>query len=295
MLKQWYSHLCCAGLLSVVLAPSANAVEIEQHGLSNSQYSNTASGSSQGPQGSTMWQLYQEVQQLEEDLRKLRGQLEDQQDTIDKTQKELKNRYADLDQRIEMLSPDHASNGGSASSDGNTTNPATEPTQTPVTTPPSNNTPASKEAAPSENIPNNVNPVATTNNASTTNSDRDAYIGAYEVYKSGGAAKAIPPMQQFITTYPNSVFVPNAYYWLGEFYLASNPANFDKAKQNFALVVNKFPKSAKAPAALYRLATITKEVDRRQADALTLMKKLAQNYPGTQEAGFAQTFIKSHS
>ena len=111
----------------------------------------------------------------------------------------------------------------------------------------------------------------------------------------GGAAKAIKPMQQFIASFPNSVYIPNAYYWLGEFYLASNPADFVKAKKSFNEVVNKYPKSAKASTALYRVATITQEIDKRTSEATVLMKKLLRDYPGAAEAQYARTFIAAHS
>lgn len=298
MLKKPYQSIVFGALLSLTTALPAYAVPIEQVSLTNNSTMAANSGSPDGnTQGSTLWQLYQQVQQLQQEIRELRGQLEDQQDVVDRTQKDLKNRYTDLDQRLEQLSQ----NGSQEPS-------ATDaPTDTPVASSDdaATDTASSEQAAPKPVIaaPKPVNnpvtpaPSNPLSDSSDQNDqpDRQAYVAAYEIYKEGGAASAIAPMQQYINTYPNSVFVPNAYYWLGEFYLASNPVSFDKAKQNFSIVVSKYPKSAKAASALYRLATITHEVDHRPQDALTLMKKLVRDYPNTRESTYAQAFVKSHT
>ncbi|MFH3698868.1 YbgF trimerization domain-containing protein, partial [Acinetobacter baumannii] len=49
------------------------------------------------------WELMQKNQQLENDIRTLRGQLEEQANDIDQLKKDLANRYTDLDQRLELL------------------------------------------------------------------------------------------------------------------------------------------------------------------------------------------------
>lgn len=294
MSKLLSHRICAATFLCFSLTSLSHAVQVEQGSLSGGQ-----------AQGSTEWQMYQQMQQMQDEIRRLRGQIEDQQNTIDKTQSELKNRYTDLDQRLDAMSPDHAkttdaASANNASTGATATTPAassssTDSTATPNTPAPVNGTPLVTGDKAPDHVPATADTDSGDSKTASKVSDRDAYIGAYEIYKSGGADKAIDPMQQFISDYPNSVFVPNAYYWLGEFYLSSTSANYDKAKQNFATVINRFPKSAKAPTALYRLATITQEVDHRPQDALVLMKKLVQNYPGSQEATMAKTFIKSHS
>lgn len=288
MLKKSYKSLVMTSLLSVMALP-AYAVPIEQRSLTGS---NASTAPETNTQGSTLWQLYQQVQQLQEEIRDLRGMLEGQQDAVDRTQKDLKNRYTDLDQRIEALSQ---TNQETPATDAAT--PTDTPTETPTDSTPEAPAPviAAPVVKPTPVTPAPSNPLSTTVSNPDNPPDRQAYIGAYDVYKQNGAAKAIAPMQQYITNYPNSVFVPNAYYWLGEFYLASNPVSFDKAKQHFSIVVNKYPKSAKAASALYRLATITKEVDQRPQDALALMKKLMRDYPNTQESAYAQAFVKSHT
>lgn len=121
---------------------------------------------------------------------------------------------------------------------------------------------------------------------STTNSDKAAYTVALEAYKQGGAKKAIAPMQAFIKNHPNSVYISNAYFWLAEFNLGIDPANYTEAKKNFEIVANKYPNSAKASSALYRLHSISLNVDKNSALANKYKKQILTSYPKSEEASF---------
>lgn len=315
--KKFMHGTLLAGLLGATTLPQAQAVPIEQGSLTQSSNTPVLAGSSAvtDTQGSTLWQLYQQVQQLQQEVRELRGQLESQQNSLDRTQKEVKNRYTDLDQRLELLKEQTQPTDESADTPTDNPNPDTNPANSesnaPTSNQPANNTaPAtnnlpptpttppvsSSPSAPLSSKPSSGNTVYVKQDTSSTGQqpDKQAYISAYDAYKAGGAAKAIKPMQQFIASFPNSVYVPNAYYWLGEFYLASNPADFIKAKKSFNEVINKYPKSAKASTALYRVATITQEIDKRTSEATVLMKKLVRDYSGSTEAQYARSFIAAH-
>ncbi len=323
--KKTMSNLLCSvllvsGLSTLSVAQSNAAVPVVQGSLSgNSTMSNTMSNSvaqsganqSAESQGSTLWKLYQQVQQLQQEIRELRGQLEAQQNGLDRTQKDLKNRYTDLDQRLESLreKSDESSTDDTAADDTNTDSNSTDIT-TDKQAAPTNAAPIKNSDATPINIPRESkapsNPLSSPAPSTSANAgnvyvqqsadaDKQAYIGAYDAYKAGGASKAIKPMQQFIVNFPTSVYVPNAYYWLGEFHLASNPADFSKAKKSFNEVVNKYPKSAKASTALYRIATITQEIDKRPQEALSLMQKLNKDYPNSAEAQYAKSFIATRT
>ncbi len=288
-----YHQLSRALLLSACfmlgLTQASAAVPIVQGSLSGNTVANNASNATMpndgsqtaDTQGSTLWKLYQQVQQLQQEIRELRGQLEAQQNGLDRTQSELKNRYTDLDQRIEALKEQTDDSALEETTDDSTD-----------TTPDSSDDQPISSPTQTDPTPSKGNQFV---NQPADGADKQAYIGAYDAYKAGGAAKAIQPMQQFIVNFPDSVYIPNAYYWLGEFYLASNPADFNKAKKSFNEVVTKYPKSAKASTALYRMATISQEIDKRPQEALSMMKKLSQDYPNSTEAQYAKSFISTYS
>lgn len=259
--------LTALGLAIIVSAAHAD-IPVESRPLSQPAAPVVSTDSNQASQ---LWLLTQKIQKLEEDVRNLRGKVESHDNDIDQLQKDAKNHFVDFDQRLGQVQDDVKKLNGTA----------TPPVSGDTTAPQSSNT---------------VAPNTTGNSAApaTDEADKVAYIAAYEAYKAGGAAQAIVPMKKFIADYPQSQFVPNAYYWLGEFNLAITPPNFATASANFKIVMNQYPKTAKAAAATYRLATLA-DVDQHQATAVALMKTLLKNYPGTQEAGFATDYLKSHA
>lgn len=100
MLKK---HMLCALTLSCSGALYAN-IPIESKGLSGANSTAMQTGGAATPTPTNLnWQLMQKNQQLESELRTLRGKMEEQDNEIEKLKSELTNRYADLDQRLELL------------------------------------------------------------------------------------------------------------------------------------------------------------------------------------------------
>ncbi len=116
--------------------------------------------------------------------------------------------------------------------------------------------------------------------------EKAAYTVALDAYKQGGAKKAIAPMQNFIKNHPNSVYTGNAYFWLAEFNLATDPVNYNEAKKNYNVVATQYPNSSKAPRALYQLYSIAKDVDKNTVSANQYKAKILSQYPKSEEAKF---------
>ena len=66
--------------------------------------------------------------------------------------------------------------------------------------------------------------------------------------------QSIQDFQQLITDYPNGQRTPNAFYWLGELYLAQKQS--EQARQHFMQVINLYPDHQKVPDALYKLGVV---------------------------------------
>ncbi|MDI1302811.1 MAG: tol-pal system protein YbgF [bacterium] len=206
---------------------------------------------SSGTAGSN-WELYTQVQQLQQEVAGLRGTLEEQSHLIEKLQSDLRARYTDLDQRL-VAQQDQM-----------------------------------KQAAP-------VAAVATGNEtaapSATIEEEKKAYLAAYDTYRAGGPGKAIPPMLAFVKRYPNSTFTPNAYYWLGEFYLNTDTPDQAAALKHFE-TVGKYPDNAKAPAALYKIGSIL-DLQGKPLEAKKKMQELLTKYPKSPEAGLAENYLKA--
>lgn len=274
-------------LFSIALLSSASlyAIPIESRGLSDTASSRNDVANSAAPiAGNMNWDLIQKNQQLENQIRELRGKIEEQDHAIDQLNKELTNRYTDLDQRLELLNqklepesnqPEQAP-AENAPVDSSTATDQTSTASKATTNSPAPTT-AQNPATPANSSNNTSDPVAL---------EKAAYTIALDAYKKGGAKQAIAPMQNFIKNYPNSIYTGNAYFWLAEFQLAIDPPNYNEAKKNYEIVAAKFPNSSKAPRALYQLYSIAKDVNKNTQTANVYKSKLLSTYPKSEEAGF---------
>lgn len=234
---------------------------------------------------SLQWQLYQQVQQLQQEVRDLRGQLEVQANIIERMKQDARSRYLDLDQRITDLKnrpqPEVAN-----------TTPSTTPTATTTTTTTTIN--AATATNTTTATPTTEATTATTPPVVNPDDDKRAYFAAYQTFKTGGPNKAINPMRNFIKTYPQSTFIPSAYYWLGEFYLAASPADVNNAKKSFRIVVDNYADAPKAASAMLKLASFA-DVDGKTQDAVKLMLRIVKEFPKSEEATAARAYLSAQN
>ncbi|OTG82213.1 YbgF trimerization domain-containing protein [Acinetobacter sp. ANC 4648] len=265
-------------LFSLALLSSASlyAIPIESRGLSDSNANNPAMNIPAPITGNMNWDLIQKNQQLESQVRELRGKIEEQDHAIDQLNKELTNRYTDLDQRLELLQ--QKIDPEEVQPEAATQTPETaQATSEIVATPPR---PTTNQQQNTQQSINNK-PISTPDDQ-----EKAAYTIALDAYKKGGAKQAIAPMQNFIKNNPNSAYTGNAYFWLAEFNLAIEPPNYTEAKKNYEIVAAKFPNSIKAPRALYQLYSIAKDVNKNMQTANVYKNKLLTTYPKSEEAGY---------
>ena len=198
------------------------------------------------------WDMFQQLEGLRTTVATLQGRVEEQQQVIDRLKEDSRVRYTDLDQRLESLTQ----NLGPA----------------PVS-------PSAAETTPAA--------AATLADIET---QKQAYLAAYQSFRSDGPAAAIKSMNAFITQYPDSVFVANAYYWLGEFHLAETPANLDAASAQFTRVIKDYEGSPKVASSYYKLGTIA-DLRNQRNEARQLMQTVVNSYSDSAEAGLAKSYL----
>src|SRR5699024_2850314 len=82
--------------------------------------------------------------------------------------------------------------------------------------------------------------------------EREAYQAIQDlIQKQKKYDEAISKLYEFIDTYPEGDLTVNAYYWLGEVYLAKPKP--EQARQAFSIVATRYPDHRKAPDAVYKL------------------------------------------
>ena len=116
-----------------------------------------------------------------------------------------------------------------------------------------------------------------------------AYQEAFVLIREKKYAEGAIAMEAYLRQYPDSQYAPNAYYWLGELYMAQGFP--DKGIQQFNLVVRNYPGSPKAPAAMLKLGYTFYEQSKWRL-AREQFGAVIRAYPNTSEATLAKGRIK---
>ena len=214
--------------------------------------------------GSDARSLALRVQQLEEEIRRLNGLVEEQAGLLTRLQDQSLERYVEVDRRLAMI----ASAGTGVVIDD-----SSSPDEPVVS--------AGGEQTPEV-------PVA------PEMGEQEAYQAAYGLVRERQFSEALMAFDSFLSEYPFGRFAPNAHYWLGELYLVVEPVDPESARQNFQVLLDQYPNDRKVPDALYKLGRVhalkgNEERSREYLDRV-IAEYGADGHPAAQ---LAQDFIDS--
>lgn len=206
------------------------------YGVTTSGPVNTAPSSATGAQaqsgasGGNLGSLVLQIQQLQQEVLRLNGRVEEQAHELRTLKEQTLQRYMDLDKR---LSEGAGAAGAGAAAGATATQPVTMP-------------PATSGASAGTGRAN----------VSAQPGEKAAYDAAYGLVVGRQFERAIPAFQQFLRDYPDGKYAPNAHYWLGELYLVQEPPDLESSRQSFALLIGQYPEHAKVPDSLYKLGKV---------------------------------------
>lgn len=201
-----------------------------------------------------------QLQQMQDEISRLRGLVEVQQNDIQQMKQEALDRYKDLDSRIGAGGASAPSAANNSASDGGAN---------------AGGTPASSAASAPQASSEPGDPAK----------EKLYYDAAFDLIKAKDFDKASQAFAAFLRKYPNSQYAGNAQYWLGEVNLAKG--DLQGAGQAFAKVSQLYPKHAKVPDSLYKLADVERRLGHTDKVKGILQQVVAQ-YPGTSAAQLAQ-------
>jgi len=101
--------------------------------------------------------------------------------------------------------------------------------------------------------------------------------------------QAIPEFQRFLENFPNSSYVPNAHYWLGQ--LLFNKQDWSGAGAQFQSLITDYPDSSKRADATLKLG-ITEMERSNAARAKQLWEKVVAEFPDSSSAKLAEKRLK---
>ncbi|THG82185.1 tol-pal system protein YbgF [Pseudomonas sp. A-1] len=213
-----------------------------------------AGGAAPAATTSAQGELFLQLQQLQEEVARLRGTLEEQQYEIQQLKQQSLERYQDLDSRLSAAPQ--------------------APAQAPVA-------PAvgASGAAPAAQAP--------AANAAPGDPAKEKlfYDAAFDLIKAKDFAKADQAFTAFLRKYPSSQYAGNAQYWLGEVKLAQG--DLQGAGRAFAQVSQSYPQHQKVADSLYKLADVEQRLG-NAAKAKGILQQVVAQYPGTSAAQLAQ-------
>jgi tol-pal system protein YbgF len=224
----------------------------------------------------SLLQLSQRIDSLDEQLRLLRGEVEQLQNGTATLNKEQRDFYAALDQRVAALevavkgsgTAMNGAAGGAAAGAG----PAG-----PTGAGPAGAGPAVGAAAAGG---------SGNGGAAAAGNDQAAYERAFNTLKSGDYSGAITQFHDFLQRYPQSSLDDNAQYWIGEAYYVMR--DYDRAATAFRTVGAQYPQSRKAPDALLKLG-MTLYDQQHVADARATLNQVIERFPDSDAAKIATT------
>jgi len=182
---------------------------------------------------SNLSNLFFQIQQLQQEVMRLNGKVEEQGHELRRLKEQTLQRYVDLDKRL--------SEGGGASA-----------------------APRAGETLGSGSSTTNANPVVpvtgswsgSNGTATAQPGEKAAYDTAYSLVVGRQFEQAASAYSKFLRDFPGGKYAANAHYWLGELYLVMDPPDLEASRQSFALLLSEYPNNPKAPDALFKLGKV---------------------------------------
>jgi tol-pal system protein YbgF len=208
----------------------------------------------------SMLDLQSQIEALNGEIRKLRGQNEETAHGLQDAEKRQKDFYVDLDTRVR-----HFETAEEAAKE------AAEKT--------------AKEAVAASAVP--VAATIPVDPSDPVPEDR-AFEAAYGFFKGGNHEKSIKAFQEFLKKYPDSVHAPNASYWLGraQFLLK----DYKGALTTYEGALAGFPGMPKAADTLFDIAACQQGL-KRPVTARKTLKQLIAKYPASEAAAKAKKLL----
>lgn len=229
----------------------------------------TAPAARSKAQPSIQSEMFSQLQQMQQELMQLRGIVEEQSYEIKQLKQQSLDRYIDLDRRLSGGSSTASNIGSTAAIPLTRSTTAANTQQRPA---------ATSTAQPSSEA-----------------SGASAYKAAYSKVKTQQFPQAVVAFKRFIQNYPQSRYVGNAHYWLGELHLVTEPQDLDAAKGSFKTLVENYPTHSKMPDALYKLAKVYFLTGDKQQSSQLLDRVVAEySSKGSSAVKLAQQFKRDN-
>ncbi|MFA5494272.1 MAG: tol-pal system protein YbgF [Porticoccaceae bacterium] len=223
----------------------------------------------QGLEGSGAGNVYHQLQIIQEEMRDLRGMVEELTWELQRLKQRQMDDYQDLDSRL---------SGGAGSG------PAA----------PGGALPGAL-SAPAEADPllsaadRGLGAGGGATSPADAGSEQQSYTAAYELLKNRQIDQAVIAFDTHLKRYPQGPHAANAHYWLGEIYLLQN--DLGSAETSFTTVVDNFANDRKAPDAMFKLGRVY-HLQGQTAKAKEILNRVAAT--NSSAAALARAYLQDN-
>ncbi|MDH4235221.1 MAG: tol-pal system protein YbgF [Gallionella sp.] len=233
-------RLCALILLGLCLAAPAQAGLFSDEGarkqIKQLEAQVLAVEDALNKQTGSLLDLQGQIDALNGEIRKLRGQNEEVVHGLQDAEKRQKDFYVDLDTRLRHFE----------SAEETAVTPIAEASPAEITS-----------ADPHDPVPENR-----------------AFENAYDFLKRGNHAEAVKALREFIKKYPDSVHAPNANYWLGNAQFALK--DYKGALSTYQGLLKDFPGASRTADTYLNVAECRRELNQKDEAQKTLKQLIAK-------------------
>ncbi|MGK2924361.1 MAG: tol-pal system protein YbgF [Lysobacterales bacterium] len=231
--------------------------------------------------------LVLQMQELQDEVRMLRGRLEEANTEIENLKRRQRDQYLDLDQRISDLRSGQPALSAPPPGPGPAVATQQQPAVSPSPDVPEVRPPMETESAVAGIGEPDVQSQAAPPSAAD---EKAAYDKAFQALKELRYADAAGEFEAFIVRYPDSEYANNAQYWLGESYYVTR--NYDIALTAFQDLLDRYPDSTKAPDALLKVGYTYYELEQWDS-ARAALTQVQERYPDSTLSRLAENRLRS--
>ena len=221
--------------------------------------------------GQGLVDLLNQIETLNQEMSRIKGQLEVAAHNIETSQQRQRDLYTDIDTRLRKLEA------------AATAAPIVPPgTTDPMGATMSTDNPAAVPADPASSVTATVAPtLAPPGSATNAGSEARDFESAQALYQAGKYREAFQAYEKFLQTYPNSSHAPEAQYALG--YTQFSLKNYKAAMSTQQKLIKQFPTHARVPDAMLSIANSQIQLSDVEGAKQTL-KALLSRYPNSEAA-----------
>ncbi len=227
--------------------------------------------------------LLNEMQRLREEVRTLRGELENEAHTVDVLQKRQQKWQGEIDKRIRALESTNGTSAEPAPAKDEAALPVSPDKAVKPDDEAKGNAAASPSPAPKTEGGDNP-PVA-----ASGGNEQDTYDDAFNLLKLGRYDESIAGFNTFLSQFPESHYADSAKYWLGETYYVKR--QYEPVIAAYERLAKDHPTSQRITQALLKIGYSYHELGQTDK-AVETLEGLRQRYPSSTAARLAEERLR---